>query len=41
MMLPGVHISTTPNDYAAFKTLRIATFDGKSWNLVGDPVSAE
>jgi ABC-type branched-subunit amino acid transport system substrate-binding protein len=41
MMLPGVHISTTPTDYAPFKTLRIATFDGKSWNLVGDPVSAE
>ncbi len=24
MMLPGVHISTTPEDYAPFKTLRIA-----------------
>ena len=41
MMLPGVHISTTPEDYAPFKTLRIAIFDGASWNLSGDPVSAE
>src|SRR5580693_5723683 len=28
MMLPGVHISTAPNDYTPFKTLRIAIFDG-------------
>lgn len=41
MMLPGISISTTPDDYAAFKTLRIATFDGTSWKLSGDPISAE
>ena len=41
MMLPGISISTKPDDYAAFKTLRIAVFDGASWNLSGDPISAE
>ncbi len=41
MMLPGIAISTKPDDYAAFKTLRIAVFDGASWNLSGDPISAE
>ena len=41
MMLPGISISTRPDDYAAFKTLRIAVFDGTSWNLSGDPLSAE
>lgn len=41
MMLPGVSISTSPTDYAPFKTLRIATFDGTSWKLVGDPISVE
>jgi branched-chain amino acid transport system substrate-binding protein len=41
MMLPGISISTKPDDYAAFKTLRIAVFDGTSWNLQGDPISAE
>jgi hypothetical protein len=41
MMLPGVHIGTTPNDYTPFRTLRIAIFDGTSWTLSGDPVSAE
>jgi branched-chain amino acid transport system substrate-binding protein len=41
MMLPGVHISTTPNDYTPFKALRIAIFDGTSWTLSDAPVSAE
>ena len=41
MMLPGITISTTPEDYTPFKTLRIATFDGTSWTLTGDPMSAD
>jgi branched-chain amino acid transport system substrate-binding protein len=41
MMLPGVHISTAPNDYTPFKALRIAIFDGTSWTLSDAPVSAE
>jgi branched-chain amino acid transport system substrate-binding protein len=40
-MLPGISISTKPYDYTPFKSLRIATFDGTSWSLSGDPVSAE
>ena len=41
MMLPGISISTRPGDYTPFESLRIATFDGTSWSLSGDPVSAE
>jgi branched-chain amino acid transport system substrate-binding protein len=41
MMLPDISISTKPDDYAAFKTLRIAVFNGESWTLSGDPISAE
>jgi branched-chain amino acid transport system substrate-binding protein len=41
MMLPGVSISITPDDYTPFKTLRIATFDGASWRLSDDVLSAE
>jgi ABC-type branched-subunit amino acid transport system substrate-binding protein len=41
MMLPGVSISTNPDDYTPFKALRIATFDGNSWAALGDPVSAD
>ena len=41
LMLPGISISTAPGDYTPFKVLRIAKFDGTSWTLLGDPVSAE
>src|SRR3984893_6831493 len=41
LMLPGISISTKPDDYTAFKTLRIAIFDGTSWTLSGDPLTAE
>jgi branched-chain amino acid transport system substrate-binding protein len=41
LMLPGITISTRPDDYTPFRTLRIATFDGTSWTLSGDPISAE
>ncbi|WP_092518823.1 ABC transporter substrate-binding protein [Afipia sp. GAS231] len=41
LMLPGISISTKPDDYAPFKTLRIAVFDGTSWTLSGDPMSAD
>ncbi len=41
LMLPGISISTKPDDYTPFKTLQIAVFDGRSWTLSGDPLSAE
>jgi hypothetical protein len=33
-------ISTNLGEYTPFKTLRIATFDGESWSLTGEPLSA-
>jgi branched-chain amino acid transport system substrate-binding protein len=41
MMLPGVTISTKPEDYTPFEVLRIAVFDGASWTLSGDALSAQ
>ena len=41
MMLPGISVSTKPDDYAPFRALRIAIFDGASWSLTGDPISAD
>jgi branched-chain amino acid transport system substrate-binding protein len=41
MMLPGVSISTKTDDYTPFRILRIARFDGESWSLIGDPLSAD
>ena len=41
LMLPGVALSYTPGDYTPYKTLRMAEFDGASWNIFGEPVSAD
>jgi branched-chain amino acid transport system substrate-binding protein len=41
MMLPGITIGTKPEDYTPFKTLRIAVFDGTSWTLSGEPMTAD
>jgi branched-chain amino acid transport system substrate-binding protein len=41
MMLPGITIGTTPEDYTPFRTLRIAVFDGTSWALSGEPMTAD
>ncbi len=41
MMLPGITVSTTSDDYTPFKALRIATFDGASWKLTGNPLTAD
>ena len=39
MLLPGIKVDTGPNDYLPYQTVRLQRFDGKSWNLFGDPVS--
>ena len=31
LILPGITITTAPNDYETFDQLRLATFDGKTW----------
>lgn len=36
MLLPGVSISTTPDDLSAFQAVRMQQFDGKSWVLLGE-----
>jgi ABC-type branched-subunit amino acid transport system substrate-binding protein len=34
MMLPGIQLNTTPEDYAPYQSLRMAKFEGSSWNLI-------
>ncbi len=41
MLLPGITLNTSANDYNAFKSLRIQKFDGTNWTLVGDAISAD
>jgi len=36
MMLPGVLLNTTPQDYAAYESLRMARFEGSSWKLIDE-----
>jgi branched-chain amino acid transport system substrate-binding protein len=37
MMLPGVQLNTTPQDYAPYESLRMAKFEGSSWKLMDEP----
>lgn len=39
MLLPGIKVDTGPNDYLPYQMLRLQRFDGKSWNLFGEPIS--
>ena len=41
MLLPGIKISTGPNDFAPIKQMQLMKFDGKSWELFGAVLSAE
>ena len=34
MMLPGIQLNTTPQDYAPYESLRMAKFEGNSWKLL-------
>jgi branched-chain amino acid transport system substrate-binding protein len=36
MMLPGIQLNTTPQDYAPYESLRMAKFEGASWKLIGE-----
>jgi len=39
MLLPGIKVDTGADDYLPYQTVRLQRFDGKSWNLFGDPIS--
>ena len=36
MMLPGIQLNTTPEDYAPYRSLRMAKFEGSSWKLIDE-----
>lgn len=36
MMLPGVLLNTTPQDYAPYESLRMAKFEGSSWKVIDE-----
>jgi len=38
LLLPGITVSTTPQDYRVIRALRLQRFDGTRWVLFGDPI---
>lgn len=40
MLLPGITISTSPTDFAPVKQMQLEKFDGTTWKLFGDVISA-
>ena len=40
MMLPGIQLNTTPEDYAPYQSLRMAKFEGASWKLIDEAATS-
>ncbi len=41
MLLPGITISTAPNDFYPIESMQLMRFNGEGWELFGDIISAE
>ena len=41
MLLPGITLSNSSQDYAAYQNFRLARFDGKTWVPIGDIINAK
>jgi branched-chain amino acid transport system substrate-binding protein len=39
MLLPGIIVSTSANDFAPIKQMRLQKFDGTTWQLFGEVMS--
>jgi branched-chain amino acid transport system substrate-binding protein len=40
MLLPGITVSTSVDDFAPIKQMQLMKFDGTTWKLFGDVISA-
>jgi len=41
MLLPGMTLSNSPDDYIAFRQYQLARFDGQGWVLMGELITAD
>ena len=41
MLLPGITINTSPDDYFPIEQLQLMRFNGESWQLFGDIITGE
>ena len=39
MLLPGIKVNTSPDNYYPIRQMQLATFNGESWEQFGDVVS--
>jgi branched-chain amino acid transport system substrate-binding protein len=39
MLLPGIHLSTSPTDFAPIKQMHLQRFEGETWKLFGELLS--
>ena len=39
MLLPGISISTSADDFAPIKQMQLEKFDGTTWKLFGEVIS--
>jgi branched-chain amino acid transport system substrate-binding protein len=40
MLLPGIAVSTSADDFAPIKQMQLMKFDGTTWRLFGEVISA-
>ena len=41
VLLPGIKINTSPNDFAPISSLQLMKFKGEKWERFGDVISAD
>jgi hypothetical protein len=41
MLLPGMTLTNSPDDYVAFRQYQLARFDGRGWVLIGGLITAD
>jgi len=41
VMLPGIKINTSPDDFFPIEQMQLQTFDGEAWHLFGDVITGE
>jgi len=39
MLLPGITVSTSADDFAPIKQMQLEKFDGNTWQLFGEVIS--
>jgi branched-chain amino acid transport system substrate-binding protein len=41
LMLPGIMINTSPDDYFPIEQMQLMKFNGEAWELFGDVITGE